>query len=220
MAHISEGKKVIIPAGIRVWQGMPSDHSGAYHVILSLGYDGKPVEVAIENPDCDRLEIPGLLDSGWELKGPDVVKSFFASAKTHRPTEGVFLNRNNLGSTEDLKKHIEKLNPALGILLNQSGNGNRSLKLKDDLYLLFFSKIKDQVTAEEFRELDRLEAKEFAEIGTWFDRAKQLLESPSDGFIQIVVTQTWNIDVTDLADIFSWWLWGTKDKQFLKINDG
>jgi len=66
--------------GILMWHGAPSDHSGAYHVILSVGLDGRPVQVGIENPDCCRLEIPGLLDSGWDPEPEEVFAEFFELA--------------------------------------------------------------------------------------------------------------------------------------------
>ena len=139
--------------GILMWHGAPSDHSGAYHVILSVGLDGIPVEVGIENPDCCRLEIPGLLDSGWDPEPEEVVAEFFELAETCRPKNGVYFNRERVSTIEELATHFHSFCPELKAFFNEPATIPSNL---DSCYdsLLIYAQIENRTESDFYKFFD------------------------------------------------------------------
>lgn len=213
------GKETVRMPGVLMWHGAPSDHSGAYHVILTVGLDGKPVEVAIENPDCCRLEIPGLLDSGWDPKPEKVVAEFFELAETCRPRQGVYFNRERVDTAEELAKHFHSFCPKLAAFFEEPATIPASMDSCEDA-ILIYSRIENRTESalyqfSDMREDDRLKA-----LGDKFSLISQLISSVSnsEGFVQIITHEDW-LTVDDLSDIFSWWLWDSSDKLVRRIGD-
>jgi hypothetical protein len=198
-----------------MWHGAPSDHSGAYHVILSVGLDGTPVEVGIENPDCSRLEIPGLLDSGWDPEPEEVVAEFFELAETCRPKNGVYFNRERVSTIEELAKHFHAFCPELETFFNEPTAIPSNL---DSCYdsLLIYSQIENRTESDLF--FDSEEDNMMEKLSAQFSIIRQLMVSDSEGFVQIITGE--NLRVDYLADIFSWWLWDSSDKLVRRISDG
>lgn len=201
--------------GVLMWHGAPSDHSGAYHVILSVGLDGTPVEVGIENPDCSRLEIPGLLDSGWDPEPEEVVAEFFELAETCRPKNGVYFNRERVSTIEELAKHFHAFCPELETFFNEPTAIPSNL---DSCYdsLLIYSQIENRTESDLF--FDSEEDNMMEKLSAQFSIIRQLMVSDSEGFVQIITGE--NLRVDYLADIFSWWLWDSSDKLVRRISDG
>jgi len=201
--------------GILMWHGAPSDHSGAYHVILSVGLDGRPVQVGIENPDCCRLEIPGLLDSGWDPEPEEVVAEFFELAETCRPKNGVYFNRERVSTIEELAKHFHSFCPELEAFFNEPTAIPSNL---DSCYdsLLIYSRIENRTESDLF--FDSEEDNMMEKLSAQFSIIRQLMVSDSEGFVQIITGE--NLRVDDLADIFSWWLWDSPNKLVRRISDG
>lgn len=202
--------------GVLMWHGAPSDHSGAYHVILSVGLDGRPVEVGIENPDCCRLEIPGLLDSGWDPEPEEVVAEFFELAETCRPKNGVYFNRERVSTIEELAKHFHSFCPELEAFFNEPTTIPSNL---DSCYdsLLIYNRIENRTESDLF--FDSEEDNMMEKLSAKFSIIRQFLVSDSEGFVQIITGEDW-LRVDDLADIFSWWLWDSPDKLVRRISDG
>lgn len=210
--------------GVLMWHGAPSDHSGAYHVILTAGIDGKPVEVGIENPDCCRLEIPGLLDSGWDPEPEEVVAEFFELAETCRPKNGVYFNQERVSTIEELAKHFHSFCPKLEAFFNEPTTIPSNL---DSCYdsLLIYDQIENRIKSDLYKFCDLEEEEEeddmMKKLGTKFSIIRQFMVSDSDseGFVQIITTDDW-LRVDDLADIFSWWLWDSPDRRVRRISEG
>ncbi|MCP4992448.1 MAG: hypothetical protein GY934_01480 [Gammaproteobacteria bacterium] len=210
-----------VKENVLVWQGTPSDHSGAYHVILSVGYDGKPVCVAIENPDSVRLEIPGLLDSDWDPRSTKVIEAFFRLAKTAQPTEGVYFNEKRVESVAALKAEFESFSPILATLLDAPGQErerNTSFVRYDTCALLIYQRVAGEITAESHDALDQLAEPDRDRLRSCLTDIMALLDSNAEGFIQIVAVNDWAVRVDQLAQMVSWWLWGTTE--MVSINAG
>jgi len=206
--------------GVLMWHGAPSDHSGAYHVILTVGLDGKPVEVGIENPDCCRLEIPGLLDSGWDPEPEEVVEEFFELAETCRPKNGVYFNQKRVSTIEKLAKHFHSFSPELEAFFNEPAAIPSNLDSCGDA-LLIYSQIENKTESDLYQFCDLEEDDIMAKLGAKFSIIRQFMVSDSDseGFVQIITCEDC-LRVDDLADIFSWWLWDSPDRQVRRISDG
>ncbi|MEN8216122.1 MAG: hypothetical protein ABFS56_07045 [Pseudomonadota bacterium] len=209
------GRETARQPGVLMWHGAPSDHSGAYHVILSVGLDGRPVEVGIENPDCCRLEIPGLLDSGWDPEPEEVVAEFFELAETCRPKNGVYFNRERVSTIEELAKHFHSFCPELEAFFNEPTTIPSNL---DSCYdsLLIYNRIENRTESDLF--FDSEEDNMMEKLSAKFSIIRQFLVSDSEGFVQVITGE--NLRVDDLADIFSWWLWDSPDKLVRRISDG
>jgi len=224
MKSESIGKEIVRQPGILIWHGTPSDHSGAYHVILSVGLDGVPVEVNIENPDCCRLEIPGLLDSGWDPEPEEVVADFFESAKTCRPMKGIYFNQERVNTIEDLAKQFRTFSPELEIFFNDPANVPSKIDSSGDSSgegsLLIYTRIGSQVESDLYMEFFDPEEDDMMEkLGKRFSMIRQFISSNSEGFIQFITSDEW-MRVDRLTDIFSWWLWDSPDKLVRTISDG
>jgi hypothetical protein len=217
----SIGKEIVRQPGILVWQGMPSDHSGAYHVILSVGINGIPVEVGIENPDCCRLEIPGLIDSGWEPKSEKVVAEFFELAETCRPKKGVYFNEEAVNTISDLAEKLRSFSHELEQFFNDPSNIPTSMDSCEDGSLLIYSRIENQIESELYKELFDPRPSDMKKLSAQFSRIRQFMSSGSvsDGFVQFITSEEW-LRVDGLADIFCWWLWDTPQRMVRRISDG
>ena len=217
----SISKEIVRQPGILIWHGTPSDHSGAYHVILTVGLDGIPVEVGIENPDSCRLEIPGLLDSGWDTEPEKVVAEFFELAETCRPQKGVYFNQERVNTIADLTKQFRSLSPELETFFNEPTAVPSNV---DSHYgsLLIYSRIKNHVESDLYKELFDPEEDDMMEkLGARFSMIRQFMTSGSDseGFIQFITNEDW-LRVDRLVDIFSWWLWDSSRTLVRRISDG
>lgn len=219
------GRETVRQPGILMWHGAPSDHSGAYHVILSVGVDGRPVEVSIENPDCSRLEIPGLLDSGWDTEPEKVVAEFFDLAETCRPKNGVYFNQERVSTIEELAKHFHSFCPELEAFFNEPTVIPSNLDSCDDS-LLIYAQIENRTESDLYRfsdleEEDDMIEKLMEKLSAKFSIIRQFMvsESNSEGFVQIITAEDW-LRVDDLADIFSWWLWDSSGGVVRRISDG
>ena len=216
------------------WQGSPTDHSGAYYVILCTGQDGKPVEIAIENPDCHRLEIPGLLDSGWEPKIEHLVEEFFASATTccalGRPLEGVYVNDTSVSTIGDLRSQLQAFYEPLIALLDDPDmsfdtwrtaidTGDPG-KVSGHALLIYLRAEGEEPTVSSFHGLEELDEAAHAELSSRLTAIGEILESESEGFVQVVTASDWRLDVPELVDILTWWLWGTTERQRREIGEG
>jgi len=214
------GKETVRLPGVLMWHGAPSDHSGAYHVILSVGLDGRPVEVGIENPDCCRLEIPGLLDSGWDPEPEQVVAEFFELAETCRPKNGIYFNRERVNTIEELAKHFHAFCPEVEAFFNEPTTIPSNL---DSCYdsLLIYDRIENSTESDFYKFFDLEEDDMMEKLGAKFSILRQFMVSDSDseGFVQIITGEDL-LRVDDLADIFSWWLWDSSDKRVRRISDG
>ncbi len=218
MKTIMKTREIIRQPGVLIWEGSPSDHSGAYHVILSIGIDGRPIEIGIENPDSCRLEIPGLLDSGWDAEPEGVVEEFFASAKTFQPLEGVYFNLERVDSVEDLQKHIRGYCPGLEAFFNDPQTIPEKPK-RCDGSILIYSRIGNRVETDSFKEFFRPDKEDaMTKLGDRLFRVGQFVESGSEGFIQIIMCEDW-LSVDKLADIFCLWLWGSADRLVRRFNE-
>lgn len=214
------GKETIWQPGVLMWHGAPSDHSGAYHVILSVGLDGRPVEVGIENPDYCRLEIPGLFDSGWDPEPEKVVAEFFELAETCRPKNGVYFNQERVSTIEELAKHFHSFCPELEAFFNEPTTIPSKL---DSCYdsLLIYSRIENRTESDLYPFSDLKEDDMMEKLSAKISIIRQLMVSDSDSesFVQIITSENW-LRVDDLADIFSWWLWNSSDRLVRRISDG
>jgi hypothetical protein len=209
-------KETVLQPGVLMWHGAPSDHSGAYHVILSVGLDGRPVEVSIENPDSCRLEIPGLLDSGWDAEPEEVVAEFFELAETCRPKSGVYFNQERVSTIEELATHFHSFCPELEAFFNDPTTIPSNLDSCDDS-LLIYDEIEDGIESDLYRFFDSDDM--MKKLGAKFSMIKQFMVSDSEGFVQII-TGKYLLRVDDLADIFSWWLWDSSVGVVRRISEG
>lgn len=203
-----------------IWYGTPSDHSGAYHTILSVGLDGIPVEVSIENPDSFRLEIPGLLDSGWEPNVDEVVAEFFESATTCRPTKGTYFNQERINTIADLEEQLRSLSPQLEAFFHEPSEVPPNINSFEGS-LLIYSRIENQVESKLYWKYDYSNKDDMIkELSARFSTIRQFMTSGSDpdGFIQFITDKNW-LSVRKLVDIFSWWLWDSP-RIVRTINDG
>ncbi len=215
-------KEIVRKPGIMIWQGTPSDHSGAYHVILSIGLDGTPVKVGIENPDCCRLEIPGLLDSGWDAEPEKVVADFFESAETCRPLNGVYFNQERVNTVEELEKRFHSFRPELEVFFNDPATVPSIMDSCDYESLLIYSRIENRIESDFYKEFfDPEEDGMIEKLGARFSMIRHFMEAGSDseGFIQFITSDDW-LRVDGLADIFSWWLWDSSDGLVRIMGDG
>jgi hypothetical protein len=203
-----------------IWYGTPSDHSGAYHTILSVGLDGIPIEVSIENPDNFRLEIPGLLDSGWDPELEEVVAEFFEAAPTCRPTKGVFFNQERINTITDLAEQFHSLSPAIESFFHEPSQTSPSIDSFEGA-LLIYSRIANHVESKLYQTYVYSKDKDvIKQLGVRLSTIKQYMTSGSDpdGFIQFITDEDW-LSVSKLVDIFSWWLWDSS-RIIHRINDG
>ncbi len=222
MKSQSISKEIVRQPGILIWHGTPSDHSGAYHVILSIGLDKIPVEVAIENPDCCRLEIPGLLDSGWDAKPEEVVAEFFELAETCRPKNGIYFNQEQVNTIEDLAKQFRTFSPELEAFFNEPAAAPSNMDSCDEGSLLIYSRIENHVESDLYKEFFDPEEDDMMEkLGARFSMIRQFMASDSDpeGFIQFITSEEW-LRIDGLTDIFSWWLWDSPHRLVRRISDG
>lgn len=220
MKSQSTDREIVRKPGILIWQGTPSDHSGAYHVILTVGLDGIPVEVAIENPDCCRLEIPGLLDSGWDPEPAEVVAEFFEAAETCRPKKGVYVDQKRVNTVEELAAQLGAFSPKLEAFFNEPAAVPSSIDTDDSL--LIYSRIENRTESDSYKELFDPEEDDMLEkLGKRFSMIRQFMTSGSDpeGFVQLITGEDW-IRADDLADVFSFWLWESTDRLVRRIGDG
>lgn len=206
--------------GLLIWQGTPSDHSGAYHVILSLGIDGVPVKIGIENADCSRLEIPGLLDSGWEPSPDAVVEEFFASAKTCRPMKGVYFNQERVSLIADVEDRLQAYCPALAAFFKDPQTQPQDLESCEYCSLLIFSQIENHTEAIYYRDFyDDPESINLEQLRDRFIQIRQFMDAGSEGFIQFVVDRD-TLRMDGLTDLFCWWLWDTTTVFSRMFSDG
>ena len=217
----SAGEKAVIQPEILIWHGTPSDHSGSYHVILCAGLDGIPVEVSIEYPDCDRLEIPGLIDSGWDPEPEKVVAEFFESAKTSRPQRGVCFNNTPVEMTADLAAQLRSFCPELEKFFNDPSDTPSNLDFLGDSSLLIYSRIGNHLESSFYQCHYQKEGDMMGRLRDQFSTIKQFLSSGSnsDAFIQFVTSKDY-LRVTDLSDLFCWWLWDTSQKLLRRVTEG
>ncbi|KOR33425.1 hypothetical protein TI05_01040 [Achromatium sp. WMS3] len=219
-----------VPEQTLIWQGTPSDHSGAYHIILAQSYDNKPIRLEIENPDEHRLEIPGLLDSGWDPDAAEVVPLFFANAKPHRPLEGVYVNTKQIASTTELQDAIGKFSAKYRAMFeptfkSESINVNKTFIPA----IIIYQQIEATETIRSYTEntgsyggkavttetLNKLKD-DLLEIA-------ELLDSGATGFVQIIIDtddRDVNVGVATLADLITWWLWGDVKPTNIQVGDG
>ncbi|MBF0234762.1 MAG: hypothetical protein HQK65_17245 [Desulfamplus sp.] len=222
MKSQSISKEIVRQPDVLIWYGNPSDHSGAYHVILTVGLDGIPVEVGIENPDSCRLEIPGLIDSGWDPKPEEVVADFFESAKTCRPKSGVYFNNERINTIEEFAIQLGSFCSESEIFFNDPSNIPSKMESWEDGSLLIYSRIDNQVESDLYQELfDPEEDEMMKKLGARFSMIRQFLlsGSHSEGFIQCITSDSW-IRVDNLTDIFCRWLWDSPDRVVRTISDG
>ena len=210
-------KEIIRQPGILIWHGAPSDHSGAYHVILTVGLDGIPVEVGIENPDCCRLEIPGLLDSGWDPEPEKVVAEFFEAAETCRPKKGVYVDQVCVDTVEDLAKQLRLFSPELGAFFNDPATVPS--KVDSDGSLLIYSRIENHVESELYKQFPYPEENMMEKLGARLSMIRQFMVSGSEGLVQFITSKDW-MRVDGLADNFIWWLWDSPERVVRRISDG
>jgi hypothetical protein len=216
----STDRETVREPGILIWQGTPSDHSGAYHVILTVGLDGVPVEIAIENPDCCRLEIPGLLDSGWDPQPEKVVAEFFELAETCRPKKGVYVDQERVNTVEELAEQLGFLSPELKAFFNEPSAVPSSIDTNDSL--LIYSRIENRTESDLYEYFsDPQEDDMMEKLGERFSMIRQFMTSGSDpdGFIQLITSEDW-MRIDEFSGIFSWWLWESPDRLIRRISDG
>lgn len=218
----SPGKEIVRQPGILVWHGTPSDHSGAYHIILSVGINGIPVEVGIENPDCCRLEIPGLIDSGWDPKPEKVVAEFFESAKTCRPKKGVYFNEQSVNTIADLESLLQSFSHELEQFFKDPSNIPSNMDSCEDGSLLIYNRLDNHIESNFYTELFDPEEDDMKKLSTQLSRIRQFMtsDSDSDGFIQFITSEEDWLRVDGLTDFFCWWLWDTPQRLVRRINDG
>jgi len=221
MKSQSIGKEIVRQPGILIWQGTPSDHSGAYHVILSVGLDGIPVEVGIENPDCCRLEIPGLLDSGWDAEPEKVVAEFFKLAETCRPKNGIYFNQERVNTVEAMAEQFSCFMPELEAFFNEPAAIPSDMDSYGEGTLLIYSRIENHTESDLYKEFFDPEEGMMEKLGARFSMIRQFMTSGSDseGFIQIITSEDW-MRLDELTDIFSWWLWDSPHRVVRRISDG
>ncbi|MDM8525527.1 hypothetical protein QUF80_19330 [Desulfococcaceae bacterium HSG8] len=219
MKSQSTDKEIVRQPGILIWHGTPSDHSGAYHVILSVGIDGTPVEVGIENPDCCRLEIPGLLDSGWDPEPEKVVAEFFESAETCRPKNGIYFDQERVNTVGELAEQLSFFSPELEAFFNEPTSVPSNIDT--DGSLLIYSRIENRIESDLYREFFDPEEDMMEKLGARFSMIRQFMTSGSDadGFIQFITGEDW-MRIDEFTDIFSWWLWDSPDRLVRRISDG
>ena len=219
MKSQSIDKEIVRQPGILIWQGTPSDHSGAYHVILTVGIDGIPVEVGVENPDCCRLEIPGLLDSGWDPDPEKVVAEFFELAETCRPKKGVYFDRERVNTTEELATQLGFFSPELKAFFNEPAKVPSGID--SDASLLIYSRIENRTESDLYKELFDPEEDVMNKLGARLSMIRQFMTSGSEaeGFVQFIASEDW-MRVDDLSDFFCWWLWDSPDRVVRRISDG
>ncbi len=219
MESQSTNKEIVRKPGILIWQGTPSDHSGAYHVILTVGIDGIPVEVGVENPDCCRLEIPGLLDSGWDPDPEKVVAEFFELAETCRPKKGVYFDRERVNTTEELATQLGFFSPEQKAFFNEPAEVPSGID--SDVSLLIYSRIENRTESDLYKELFDPEEDVMNKLGARLSMIRQFMTSGSEaeGFVQFIASEDW-MRVDDLSDFFCWWLWDSPDRVVRKISDG
>ncbi len=216
----SESRIIQRKPGLLIWQGTPSDHSGAYHVILSLGIDGVPVKVGIENADSFRLEIPGLLDSGWDPLPDAVVKKFFTSAKTCRPMQGVYFNQERVSLITDVEDKLHAYCPDLAAFFKDPQTQPQDLESCEYSSLLIFSQIENHTETSYYCDfIDDPESIEMDQLRDRFIQIRQFMDAGSEGFIQFVVSED-RLRVDGLTDLFCWWLWDTTTVFSRMISDG
>jgi len=214
-------KEIVRQPGILIWHGTPSDHSGAYHVILSVGINGIPVEVGIENPDCCRLEIPGLIDSGWDPEPEKVVAEFFESAKTCRPKKGVYFNDLPVNTIADLEAQLRSFSHELEQFFNDPSNIPSNMDSCEDGSLLIYSRLDNHIESNLYKELFDPKEDDMKKLSSQLSKIRQFMSSgsDSDGFIQFITSGDW-LRVDGLTDIFCWWLWDTPQRLVRRISDG
>lgn len=196
-----------------IWYGTPSDHSGAYHTILSVGLDGIPIQVCIENPDSFRLEIPGLLDSGWEPKLEEVVAEFFESATTCRPTKGIYVNQERINTITELAEQFRSLSPELESFLHEPSVVPPGMDSFEGSVLIY-SRIANHVESDLYQQYVYPKKDDMIQqLGARLATIRQFMTDGSDpdGFIQCIIDKDW-LSVNKLVDIFSWWLWDSSSK--------
>ena len=221
MKSQSIDKKIVRQPGVLIWHGAPSDHSGAYHVILSVGLDGIPVEVGIENSDSCRLEIPGLLDSGWDAKPEKTVAEFFELAETCRPKNGIYFDKERVNTIEEFGIQLSSFCPELEKFFNDPFNVPSTKDSYEEGSLLIYSRIDNQIESDLYEGFfDPKEDDMMKKLGAHFSTIRQFLLSGSDseGFIQCITSDTW-LRVDWLTDIFCWWLWDSPHRLVRSISD-
>jgi hypothetical protein len=196
-----------------IWYGTPSDHSGAYHTILSVGLDGIPIQVCIENPDSFRLEIPGLLDSGWEPNLEEVVADFFESATPCRPTKGIYVNQERINTIAELAEQFRSLSPELESYLLEPSVVPPGMDSFEGSVLIYH-RIANHIESNLYQQYGYSDKDDMMkQLRTQLATIRQFMTAGSDpdGFIQCIIGKDW-LGVNELVDIFSWWLWDSSGK--------